>query len=437
MNSESRKFISSTSWQVVSQIYTMVLSLVVGVLTARYLGPGNYGLIGYGQSLVSIFTSVSTLGMSTVVVKDLVEKPERKSELLGTALVLRLISSTVSILLIDVLVLVIEPGNTILRYITLIQSVALVFQAFDTLSYWFLSRLENKFISIGSIVANTLVYAWRVILLIKGTPVIWFAASSCIQYLASGLVIGSIFVRKGNWRLSFSMDAAKSILSRSYHFIFSGIAIALYTQVDKVMLGNMLGETEVGYYTAATSVANMWEFVPLAIINSAKVLIFESRKRSEQEYKQRLSLLLAGITAMGIVVSLGFMVFGKLAIRILYGEAYMSAVGPLVILIWGTVFAVLGSARGSTWIIAENLNKYSKNYVFISSAVNIALNWLTIPVFGIMGAAVATLVAQIVNVFIAPIFFKKTRSFIRIYLEAWPISVRYVKNLIQNRCRSK
>ena len=115
----------------------------------------------------------------------------------------------------------------------------------------------------------------------------------------------------------------------------------------------------------------------------------------------------------------------------------MSAVGPLVILIWGTVFAVLGSARGSTWIIAENLNKYSKNYVFISSAVNIALNWLTIPVFGIMGAAVATLVAQIVNVFIAPIFFKKTRSFIRIYLEAWPISVRYVKNLIQNRCRSK
>ena len=411
-----------------SQVYSMALSLIVGIFTARFLGPSNYGVIGYGQSMVTLFTSISTLGMASIVIKDLVSEPERKGEILGSALGLRLISSSFCILFIDLLVTVVEPDNTVLRTVTLLQSVALFFNAFDTLGLWFEARLENKYVAIGTIVAHTLMTIWRISLLIKGASVEWFAASTCILNFSSNLIVCVLFFKNSKDGISFSLATAKKLFSRSYHFIFSGLAITLYTQIDKIMLGSMLSETQVGYYNVATTLANAWEFVPLAVISSASILIFEAKEYNEDLYLKRLSVLLSGITVMGVAVAIFFSFTGKLFITQLYGEAYSDSVLPFIIIIWSTCAAVLGSARGSTWIVAENYNRYSKYYVFISAAVNIILNWLWIQKYGCLGAAFATLVSQFVNVFIAPLFFKQTRCFLHIYVKAWPITMGFISD---------
>ena len=421
---KTNKFYSSTAWQVGSKIYTMLLSLLVGALTARYLGPSNYGLIGYGSSLIAIFIAVSNLGMNGVVQKELIDCPENRGELLGTAFCMRFVSSALCMLAIDILVRFLEPGHVLLRKITWLQSFALLLQIGDTFGYWFQSRLEHKVISIGTMLAFTVVCVWRVFLLVNGAEIEWFAASSCVQYLASSLVLIVYFARKYPTKLCLKLSTAKRILKSSYHFIFSGIAISLYTQVDKIMLGRILNEEMVGYYTAATTISALWEFVPMAVINSAMVLILNSKKTDEQKYNTQLSLLLCGITVMGIVVSVVLTVFGKLVIRILYGEAYMLAYGPLIVLLWSTCFAMIGSARGSTWILAEKLNMYSKYYVFISSALNLLLNAVLIPKYGIMGAAVATLVSQITTALIAPLFFKRTRAFVPLYIKSWAVTCR-------------
>ena len=413
-----------------SQIYSMLLSLVVGIFTARYLGPSNYGLIGYGQSMVTLFTSISTLGMSSIIIKDLVTAPEKKGEILGTALGLRLISSLLCILLIDLVVSFVEPNNTVLHTVTLLQSIALVFNAFDTLGWWFQARLENKYVALGTITAHTLMTVWRISLLIKGASVEWFAASSCVLNFSSNLVVCFLFFKRSGGGLCFRFETAKSILNRSYHFILSGLAVTLYTQIDKIMLGSMLGEAQVGYYNVATTLSTAWEFVPLAIISSASVLIYEAKKNDEEQYIKRLSILFAGISMLGIMVGLFFTFVGKPLVGKLYGEAYSAAEIPLIIIIWSTCAAVIGSARGSSWIIAEDYNKYSKYYVFISAGVNIVLNWLLIPSYGCIGAAFATLVSQLTNTFVSPLLFKRTRGFLLIYLKAWPITIKFLEEKI-------
>ncbi len=427
------RFLSSTGWQVANHIYSMVLSLVVGAITARYLGPSNYGLIGYGQSLVSLFVSFSTLGMNGVIVKELIQKPDDRGEIIGTAFFMRLISSLACMGVIAGLLRVIEPGNTSLYIITLLQSFALVLRAFEAISYWFQAKLEYKFISIASMVGYTIVCVWRITLLANGVGVEWFAASSCVEYLVSSIIIGLCFVKRYPTKLSFKFETAKRIFKQSYHFILSGIAISLYTQVDKIMLGSMLDAETVGYYTAATTIATLWEFIPVAVINSAKVLILKKKGNDEKEYMRLLSLLLCGISVMSLAVSVVLVLFGKLAIYILYGNDYMVAYAPLAILMWSTGFAMIGSARGSTWILAENLNKYSKYYVFISSAVNIVLNALLIPRFGLTGAATATLISQITTAFIAPFCFKATRPFVTIYFKSWKIGFIEARNLLKRK----
>lgn len=412
------RFAIDAGWQIASQIYSMFFSLVIGALTARYLGPSNYGYIGYSASLVALFTSVSTLGMEGVVVNDLVNKPNEAGVTIGTALCMRTASSLLSMGCVTILVSFIEPGNSLLRLITVLHSIALVLNTTEVLGYWFKSQLETKYISIGSIVATTAVGAWRVILLLRGTTVEFFSASTSIQALTSGIVLIVAFRKRHGIQLSFNSTTAWNIIKRSHHFILSGIAIVLYTQVDKVMLGKMLGELEVGFYSAATMVATMWQFIPLALINSARTLIFQSKESNEKEYKERLQILLLGVSLLGIAVALFFTLFGDFVLVLLYGEDYRSSIQPMKIIVWSSCFAMLGSARGS-WIIAEGLNRYSKHYVFISSIVNVVLNYFLIPLYGTLGAAIATLVSQVTTVFVAPALFPATRPFIKLYFSSF------------------
>lgn len=412
------RFVGNTNWLIFQNIYSMGLSLVVGALSARYLGPGNYGLIGYGTSLVNLFTSISQLGLDSILMNEMVTHPEQKGRIMGTALCMRIAASFVSFCCVLVLVAVIEPGNYILWIITALQSFAIMCRVYELFNEWFLSELKSKYYVIANICGQTVVGVWKIVLLMLGASVLWFGASTTVQALVCGGIVLVLFMGSKDFKLGFSMQIARQLFDKSKHYVLAGLAIALYTQMDKVMLGKMMGETEVGYYTAAMTIAMLWEFIPTAIINSSRVIILEKKMHDEEGYQEKLKLLLFAISGMGIVVGIGVQIFGKLAVYILYGSEYMSAVLILKLLIWSTTFAMIGVAR-NIWSVAEDKNRYSKNYTICGGIFNLAFNALTIPIWGMTGAAIGTLLAQIVVALISPLFWKDTRPFVRLYLESW------------------
>lgn len=419
-NSTAKKFAVNSSWMMLQQIYYMVLSLVIGALSARYLGPSNYGLINYGASIISFFTIISKLGLDGVIINEMVKRPEEEGSLLGTALVFRFITSIASLFSIMVIVRVLEPGNTVLHVITLLQSFAVILQSCEVFNYWFQLNLRMKYVSIATMIAQTAVGIWRITLLATKSSVYLFALSTSIQALVCGVVVIVCFFKQNDRakKLSFSYKVGTNLVGKSYHFIISGLAITFYMQIDKIMIGKFLTSEAVGIYTAATTVAALWEFVPNALVNSARPLIIEKREKNYEEYIKRFQQLLLGITVLSIVVSVGMMIVGRFAILILYGKNYLDAVIPLNILIWSTGFAMIGTVR-SIWIVAEGYNKYSKYYVLIGAMVNFVLNYYAIQFWGIIGAAITTLISQVVVAFISPLFFKRTRSFVKIYFESF------------------
>lgn len=431
-NSTAKKFVGNSSWMMLQQIYYMVLSLVIGSLSARYLGPSNYGLINYGASIISFFTIISKLGLDGVIINEMIKKPEEKGSLLGSALVFRLITSVASLFSIMAIIRVLEPDNNVLHVITLLQSFAVILQSYEVFNYWFQLNLRMKYVSIATMIAQTVVGIWRIALLATQSSVYLFALSSSIQFLVCGVVVIACFFKQkdASTKLSFSNKIGVDLVGKSYHFIISGLAITFYMQIDKIMIGKFLTSEAVGIYTAATTVAALWEFVPNALVNSARPLIIEKREKNYEEYIKRFQQLLLGITALSIVVSVGMMIVGRLAIYILYGKNYMDAVIPLSILIWSTGFAMIGTVR-SVWIVAEGYNKYSKYYVLIGALVNFVLNYFAIQFWGIVGAAITTLISQAVVAFVSPLFFKKTRGFVKIYFESFaqiPDLIQIIQN---------
>lgn len=413
-----KKFVGNTGWMMFRNIYSMLVSLIVGSLSARFLGPSNYGLLTYGNAIIAFFTTVSKLGMDSVVVAELVRRPQKENVLLGTALTMRFAVSVLSFFSIWGFVLVFEPDNHLLQTVTILQATAIIFQSTEVFYFWFQARMEMKYVTLAAMAALTITSIWRLALLAGQATVQWFAMSASISALVCGGCIGIIFIKKAKIQLRYSWETGKEILRKSYHFIINGLAVTLYMQLDRIMIGKMIDETAVGLYGAASTLAVMWQFIPINIIDSANPILLKSYDKEKRKFVTQYQMLLMGISAMGIVVSIGFTLFAKLIILILYGKEYYSAAPALSVLIWATSFSMIGTARG-TWIIAEGKNKYSKYFTCMGAVMNTVLNIIAIPKWGFVGAAVTTLITEMFVSLMAPLLFKETREFTFLYFRGF------------------
>ena len=431
----SVRFMENTGWMIFRNVYSMLVSLIVGSLSARYLGPSNYGLLGYANAYIAFFTTISKLGLDSVVVAEMARKPEKEDTYLGSALAMRLVTSIISFFMIWILIVWIEPDNQLLQAVTVLQSLALIFQSVETLYFWFQVRLEMKYVTLTNMLALTITAIWRLSLLARKASVKWFALSSSVSALVCCVFITVFFVKTAKLRLRVSKTDSSFLLRHSYHFIIEGLAVTAYLEIDRLMLGNMLDETAVGFYTAASSLAVMWEFIPNSIINSAGPILINLYDNDKTDFTDKFQILLLAIMVMGFAVGIGFMLLGKLVVFVLYGEAYYPAVPALHILIWSTTFAMLGVAR-SVWILSERKGKYAKYFTIFGACLNGILNYLLIPVMGVTGAALTTLFTQASVAMVAPMLFKDTRPYNRLFFgsfrkfpDLWRIGTNYIKNM--------
>lgn len=415
------KNIKNSLWIIGEQIFQMLISLIVGILTARYLGPSNYGTLNYTASFVTFFTAIVTLGMEGVVIKKLIERPDEEGRYLGGCIALRFICSVLTIVILPVLIYVLNPSEPIKVVLVLLQSLQLAFKSVQILDSWFQRHLKSRFVSVGKMIACLIVSAYKVFLLMTSKDIIWFAFSNSLTDLVISILLYVFYSRESKQKLLPDISKGREVLAESYHFVISGLMVSIYSQMDKIMIGQMLSDTDVGLYTTAVTICGMWIFIPLAIINSYRPLILEHKKNGQEKlYLLRLKQLYSVIIWLCLGISFLIFIFSGFIIRILYGEAYIGSIGVLRTAIWFETFSVIGTARG-IWILAENMNKYVKYYLMIGAGVNLILNLVMIPVMGITGAAIATLITQITTSIIAPLFFRETRVHSKIVFEAFTL----------------
>ena len=417
MNLIKNKEIKNAGWLIGGKILQMLISFVVGLLTARYLGPGNYGLINYISAYVTFFASFCTLGINSIIIKDFVDNPNEQGATIGTTIFLRTLSSLFSALMIIGIVSIVDRNEPLTISVAVLCSISLIFQVFDTINYWFQSRYQSKVTSLVTLIAYIIVSIYKIILLITKMDVRWFAFATSIDYIFIALFLFIAYKKYKGPKLSLSKNKANSLLKKSYHYILSGMMVAIYGQTDKFMLKQMLNETEVGYYSVATAICSMWVFVLVAIIDSIYPTIMQLHGKDKDQFERKNRQLYAIIFYISIFVSIFFLLFGNFVVQILYGDAYLSSITPLKIVTWYTAFSYLGVARNA-WVVCENKQKYLK-YMYIGAAViNVILNFIFIPKWGATGAALASLITQIFTSLILPIMFKDMRPNVVLMIQA-------------------
>ena len=274
----------NAGWLIGGRIIHIILSFVIGLLSARYLGPGNYGLINYATAFATFFNAFCTLGINSVIVKNFIDHPEEEGETLGTTLILRLVSSFLSLCTITGIVSIIDRGETVTIVVVALYCISLVFHVFDTFNYWFQSKLLSKYYAIATLVSYLAASTYRIVLLMTGKSTQWFAIANSVDYAIVAVLLVIFYKTNHGPRLSFSLRKAKELLSVSCSYILSGLMVAVYAATDKLMLKQMLDETSVGYYALAFSISTMWAFILAAIIDSMKPGIMRDHNENKEKY---------------------------------------------------------------------------------------------------------------------------------------------------------
>lgn len=410
------KEVNNASWLIAGRIFQMAISFVVSIIMARFLGPNNYGLINYATAYVTFFTSVSNLGINAILVKNFIDSPEKEGEIIGTTLMLRAVSSLLSAITIVLIVVVVDAGEMVTIAVVALASLGLIFHIFETFNYWFQAQYKAKVTAIAALVGYTFTAIYKIVLLALKMNVYWFALATSVDYIVIAIILFAFYKSHKGPKLTFSFTTGKALLSKSYHYILSGMMVAIYGQIDKLMLKHMLNESEVGYYSIASSICLVWVFVLSAIIDSLRPTIVTLHKSDKEGFKRKNRQLYMLVFYISVFVSILFVVFGKQAILILYGKEYLPSVAPLKVVTWYTAFSYLGVAR-SAWIVCEDKQKYLK-YMYVGAVIiNIALNYLLIPIWGASGAALASLITEISTSMLLPCFFKDMRPNVKLMVE--------------------
>jgi O-antigen/teichoic acid export membrane protein len=399
------KYLKNTGWL----MFGKGLSLIIGFLIARYLGPANYGDLSSGLALVTILAAIGALGLDTFIIREIIQEPNKRDEILGTSLWMRIAANA---LLIPIAIFIYfiyhhfwTPESESLTLMVALLGFAYFFKSFNVIDAYFQSQVESKYVVHVQNICLLTSTVVKIIIIFLGLSLFYIVLALVFDglILAIGLIV--IYQKKvasmGSWR--FNMARAKSLIRQSSPLILSAVMVSIYMKIDVIML-NSVGSKQVGIYSAAANISEAWYFIPMAIVTSVFPALLNARKTDPDRYQKRLKNLYDLLTLISIPVA----IFISFTIHILYSDKFNGAGDMLSIHIWSGVFVFFGVAS-SQYLIAEGYIKISLYRTIAGALVNIGLNFWLIPKYAGVGASIATLIACIVSAFYL-LLIPKTRS---------------------------
>jgi len=411
-----KKIIGNTGWLFFDKVFRMGIGIVVWVWIARYLGPDKFGLFNYAIAFVALLTPIATLGLDNLVIREIVKNKDARYEILGSAFAMRFAGGILTVLLAIGLIAIIRPGEMLTLWLVGIIAAGTIFQSLDVIDFWFQSEVKSKFTVMAKNSAFTISAIVKVILIKIQAPLIDFAWISFVEILLGAIGLLFFYHKENNKikKWSVSLARIKELLKESIPLLVSNAAILLYMKVDILLLGQMKGETAVGYYSAATKISEAFYFISMIIAGSVFPVIIGN----EELYFERLKKLLNVTTALAYAIIIPIFLLAN-TIILVFGSQYATSGPILAVHTWATLFVFLGVAQGSWYIKGGKPGIYLQmKRTIIGLIINVVLNIILIPSMSGLGAAIATIVAYSYVGYFSNLFNRETRKIFKMQTQS-------------------
>jgi O-antigen/teichoic acid export membrane protein len=408
LTKKNNNYINNSIWILAEKASRIISGILVGVLVARFLGKEQFGIISYALSVISIFTVFSTLGLDGIVVRELITEKKKKYDIIGTTFWLRFIGSFLVVIASTYYSFMRDPSDR--TWIVFLVSIAVVFQSFSVIDFYFQSEVKGKYNAITQIITLIISAIVKLILIYFEAPLSWFAGMVMLEAILTA-INQLIFYKQNQQEVSqwkFSLSEAKRLLSHSWPIIISAFMQMIYQQADKILIARYLQDMGMlGQYSAATRISEASYFIPVALSAALFPGIINNRDNKPLQLK-RLTQIYSLMIWSALIISIGGYLLGDWVIGFLYKEGFPLAPEIFKIHIWITIPVFFGTAWGS-WLLALNKQKLITIYQVLVLIFILALEMYMIPKYGIKGAAYSVVFSYLLSL-LAIIFVYKPKE---------------------------
>lgn len=409
MNKEIKKIINNIGWLIFDKVFILLLQFFVGVKIANYYGATLFGQYSYAISLVA-FSNIFFELINSRVLKKYYTKNNFNILVFNT----NFFKNSIAIILFFIPIIYkffYKIDDTLFCLLLLLCLDNVLMTATSGIENFFEYKLEAKRIVISNNIVKIISYFLQYICMILNKGIIFIAIVRCIGSLIRVIILkyqynSSYLGKLENKSVKLDIKLIVKIIDESKYLWFSFVSFLIYTQTDRLMINHYLGVEEVGVYTIGMQLSNILAILIGPIQNSLFPKFLELYRNDYQKYYNFYKLTNTIITQFYLIITLISIIVVKYTFKYVYSSQYDGAILIYSILAFSVFIKANGSLQTSHMTI-KNITKKSFYKTLVSLILNIILNILLIPKYGINGAAIATLITQFIALFLIDFFIKE------------------------------
>lgn len=382
-----------------------LIAFVYFLFVARIMQPELTGQYFLSVSIALIFSVLADFGITSVVIREMAKSPDKTDHILRRALAMKIPLLFIGYLF-AVSAAVLFGYDRDVIWLTSLAGISLVLDSVHLLFYGVLrGHHQLRVESIG-------MFFGQVTTVVVGGLILWLAPSLTLLVLA--LVAGSVFnvlisgmalIRrfgKSIFLPIWDQVFFRQLMKMALPFALAAIFVKVYSYVDTLFISKLLDTTAVGLYSIAYKFTYAFQFLPLAFIAALYPSFSSAVAHDAQKLPRIFHRAMWYMMILSTPLVLGIWLIADQAV-LLAGDAYAAAAPVLSLLIFVLLPIFLDFPIGAL-LNASNRQATKTAIMGVTMVINIVLNAMFVPVFGILGAAMAALIS-FVFMFGAGLFF--------------------------------
>lgn len=382
------------AWPFAEKALRLFLGTALTLLIARQIGPSEFGTFSSVFASYMLFSALAGLGLKDIVIDEIASGRTSPRIVLSTASTMVFAASLILSVAFIALINLIYPGYGTEFWVSFLLSATLFLKGFEVLLIGLEAHAELRSISLSQQISIIVGAISKSAILLIGATVISFTAAITLEFLAL-YATTMVFASQSSYVLSlraFRFKHAIAILKRSWPLAASSLAVIGYFYVDQLTIAMLMDIQAVGIYAAASRISQQLYVLPTVLVAAYYARLTHVHAQSPTTFDEgfkalAIVLITLAITLWGVIFLLSESLLG-----LILGSQFEEAAAILKLHALGLVFVSL-SVISDRWYVMQGLQKLILARQFLTAALNVLLNLLMIPLFGLDGAVYATLVS--------------------------------------------
>lgn len=397
-----QRLLSNTALAFVANVVSRAGTTLLFILIGRNLGPTASGVFSLGTTYFTIVFGLSALGLHELLVREVAPRRDLSAQFFTNFLLLRLFFSLFTYLLLVLSLWLFAPYSPETTRVVLILSLAALPEAVATIAGSLFEAHELLAVPALSALLNSAVkLVGGVWLLSSGADVAAIAWLMVAAGVASLIVyppaLRRLFRRAPPsdrvWRTLPDIHFSLEQLRRTPGFFAIHLFSVLDYQTDAFLISLLLTETDLGFYSAALTITLAISLLSFAV----RAAIYPVMSRYALDAPEKLALLHAKanqyLLALSLPAAAAVCLLAQPIVRLIYGDAFAPAVPVLQVSVWAAVFLLVNVPNARLLLIGHR-QEAAAGLTAVSMTTNVVANLILIPLFGIVGAALARVLAS-------------------------------------------